>query len=455
MYARRAIVAVLFFVLLGAGQVSVAQDQVDADLVAAQSLSRAFERVAGQLGESVVHIRALVLVPDQRDFFGRVRQGGLREAGVGSGVIMSAEGYVLTNNHVVEHADRLIVRLHDGVESEAQVVGTDQETDLAVLKIDQSGLRAASFGSSDDLRVGQWVLAIGSPFGFESTVTAGIVSAKGRSGIRAVDAKYQEFIQTDAAINPGNSGGPLVNLRGQVVGINSVIASRSGGSVGIGFAIPSVIARAVMDSIIDNGRVLRGWLGVMLEDAETASGSKVKGVLVRSVIPQSPAANAGLEPGDVIVSFNGSQTSSRDLLMHRVALTTPGTQVKVELVRDGTPLIEKVRVGDLAAYRAEQVGGVRLASLGLTTRTMTARLSRQIGYKLAIEGVVVMEVEPQGPADEAGLVMSDIITSVGSMPVRSADELSEILEGQDLSRGAKLNVIREGRRGYVVLRTRR
>lgn len=438
-----------------------ARPDIQEDLRNARSLSRAFQYAAERIEPSVVHVQTRTQVPDRRDFFGRIYRGGLRQVGVGSGVIMTSDGYVLTNNHVIEGGDQIVLHLANGKEVEAQIVGTDPDTDLAVLKIPADGYTAATFGSSDNLVVGEWVVAIGSPFGFEQTVTAGIVSAKGRRGIGLANYKNEEFIQTDAAINPGNSGGPLINLEGQIIGINSAIASRSGGSVGIGFAIPSQMAQAVMDSIIENGRVARGWLGVDMEDLTPELAKELRldgsgGVRVRSVIEDSPADRAGLRQGDVILSFNDSPTSDSNRLHNRVALTSPGTQAKLQLIREnGKRESKRVLIGDRAAYLAQAVGGIRLANIGLTVRSLTPELVRKLGYRGSMEGVVVYNVEHTSPAHEAGLETNDILLAVDKSAVTTAEDFRREIYAADLAYGVRIKAVRRGQRGYLDLRTDR
>jgi len=306
-------------VLLANPLVHAQSTGVDEQLRYAHSLSAAFNAAAEHIGPSVVYITTRTeRFVQRRDFFGRrLRPQRLLESGLGSGVIIGADGTILTNNHVVEDADELLVRLSDGREFPARVLGTDVERDLAVVKIDQSGLVPAEWGDSDALEIGEWVLAVGTPFGFSNTVTAGIVSARGPSNGPIHDelSKYEDYIQTDAAINPGNSGGPLINLDGKVVGINTAIFSQSGGSVGLGFAIPSNLAREVASEIINNTPPPRGWLGVEMQelDASLAGTFGVKpdaGVLIASVVPDGPADAGGLEPGDIVTRFNGAEVHS-------------------------------------------------------------------------------------------------------------------------------------------------
>jgi len=288
-----------------------------------------------------------------RRFFGAPRQeGDIVQHGLGSGVIVRSNGIILTNNHVVQKTDELKVRLNDGREFEAEVKGTDPATDLAVIKIKANNLPALPIGDSDALRVGEWVLAIGSPLSpnLAHTVTAGIVSAKGRSGVGL--SNYEDYIQTDAAINPGNSGGALVNLKGELVGINSAIATRTGGNMGIGFAIPSKLARKVMNDILKNGKVIRGWIGVRIQNinpplAKSYGLEKPEGAIVSSVTPDSPAEKAGLKEGDVILTLNGKKVKNSSDLALRVSSTDPGTTVTLGIFRDGKEKTIKIKLGQM------------------------------------------------------------------------------------------------------------
>jgi len=325
-------------------------------------LSHAFENVASTIEPSVVRIQASMMpravtmrgsdpffrFPFQAPQMPELPRGFGQ--GMGTGVVVSEDGYILTNNHVISMADRVTVTLSDDTELEAEVVGTDPRTDLAVLKVDARGLTAARLGSSEELKVGQWVAAMGNPFGLSSTMTSGIISAVGRSRVGLAD--YENFIQTDAAINPGNSGGPLVNLAGEVIGINTAIFSRSGGYMGIGFAIPVDMARDVLESLIEDGRVERGYLGVMISDLDEELAAEydfegTNGALVREASEDGPAGSAGLEAGDIIVRFDGHEVEDVDGLRFQVAKTRPGSTVEVELFRDGESEIREVRVGEL------------------------------------------------------------------------------------------------------------
>ncbi len=337
-------------------------------------LSAAFKHVARSLRPAVVSIRSVrkiraenpgrpngagAEIPEEfrrffddgtlDKFFDRgVPQGGLQQQGMGTGVIVSADGYVLTNNHVVRGADEVEVILSTNRRLPAKIVGTDKATDVAVLKVAAKGLAPAQLGSSEIMEVGDWVLAIGSPFGLDQTVTAGIVSAKGRANVGITD--YEDFIQTDAAINPGNSGGPLVNLQGEVIGINTAIASRSGGSTGVGFAIPSDMVRRVMESILENGRVDRGWLGVGIQDlnealAQSFGLKSTRGALVGGVFPEGPAAKAGLKSGDVLLKVAGQEVRDANHLRHMVAGIEPKKKVRLEVFREKQSIEVEVTIG--------------------------------------------------------------------------------------------------------------
>jgi serine protease Do len=458
------------------GRAAVASVEQADPLPTVDDLSTAFERVAEAIAPSVVAIRAVKKIepnfgaqgPDPffrspfEDFFGedfrdrfRIPNRPYVQQGQGSGVIVDDDGYILTNSHVVSGADELTVVLADDREYMAEVIGTDPRTDLAVLKIDAGGLQPARLGDSDDLRVGQWVLASGTPFGLASTLTAGIVSAKGRSRVGVAD--YEDFIQTDAAINPGNSGGPLVNLRGQVVGINTAIFSRGGGNYGIGFAIPINMAKSVMDDLIANGHVVRGYLGVLIQDldegmAQSFGYDGTDGALVSDVTPGGPADEADIEPGDIITRFDGRPVTSIDRLKLDVAAIDPGTEVKVEIFRNGKRRTRDATVGELptelAASPSRESADV---NLGMTVRTLTSEIARQLGLDEAVAGVVVTSVEPTGPAARAGLRSRDVITHVQDDQVSNTSQFRSALRRHDLKDGVRLVVRSGSMRRFVFL----
>lgn len=427
-------VVVLFVVSVGAaGQVS----EADSAVSAARSLSRAFERAAGRIEQSVVHITTQSEIQRiRRDVFGRAFRAGppeLRQTGLGSGVVIDRGGLVVTNHHVIARGDRLVVRLHDGREVEAELVGSDEATDLAVLRISASDLVPASFGDSDELRVGEWVLAVGSPFGFDYTVTAGIVSAKGRTNVGNEQNPYQEYIQTDAAINPGNSGGPLINLDGEVIGINSAIISRIGQSAGLGFAIPSVMVQSVVDSIVRSGRVQRGYLGIMMEELTPERRRELglapgTGVVIERVVEGGPAARAGIEPGDVILRIDGRVVEGGlNRLRNLIALTPPGAEVSIELLRDGSRMSTSARLSDLASARAEAMGGEPVRELGVIVREMTRQMSRELGYTRHVPGLLVLDIEAGTPAAGAGMEVGDILLAADGTAFSGVDELRGLL----------------------------
>lgn len=427
----------------------------------AKSLSAAFQSVARKVEPSVVHITALRRVPvvERVGFFtqptGRTQ---LKPVSLGSGAIVSRDGYIVTNNHVVASAEVVNVRLSDGREvNDAKVVGRDALTDVAIIKIEgQDNLVPVEFADSDSLEVGEWVVAIGSPFGFDKTVTAGIISAKGRSGIglpgQEEGTTYQDFIQTDAAINPGNSGGPLLNLEGRIIGVNSAIASRAGGSEGIGFAIPSNMVRAVMDSIIANGRVVRSWLGVNLADLaatdrQTRGLTAGEGVMVDQVVPDGPADKAGLKPGDVIMKFQGRPMARLPQLRAAIALAPPGTKAELDIVRDGKARSVTVELGDQSQGIAAATGGTYFPDVGLTLKPLTTAQAKRIGFR----GLVVVAVESGSPAENAEFEPNDIIVAVDGEPVEDTAAFSSRIDQADLSNGAELSVIRGNLRGKLTL----
>ncbi len=362
------------------------------------------------------------------------RQEGIQE-GLGSGVIISPKGYVLTNNHVVEGAQQIRVKIHgDDREYKAKVVGTDPKSDLAVIAIQNppSNLRTLKFADSKDVRLGEPVIAIGNPFGLASTVTMGIISATGRNNIGIND--YEDFIQTDAAINPGNSGGPLVDMNGNIVGINTAILSRSGGYQGIGFAIPSSMAQTVMNELIEHGKVTRGWLGVVIQTVTPDLANALKlpsgteGVVVSDVQKASPAARAGLQRGDVIVSFQGKDVTSASGLRNAVALQSPGALVKMGVLRNGQNTTMQVRLGETPGKEQAGAGPASTQNelKGLSLAPLNARLRQQFDLPADInQGVVVTDVSRAGPAAAMGLRKGDVILEVNRQPVSSASDFAK------------------------------
>ncbi len=353
-----------------------------------------------------------------------------KEMGQGSGFIISKDGYILTNNHVVGEADLIKVKLADGREFKAKVVGTDPQSDVAVIKINGHDLPTLPLGDSDRIQVGEWVIAIGNPFGLTQTVTVGVVSAKGRSRIGITD--YEDFIQTDAAINPGNSGGPLINIHGEAIGINTAIFSKSGGYMGIGFAIPINMAKAIEKQLIAHGKVVRGWLGVVIqgidEDLAKSFGLRdTEGALVAEVQKGSPAYKAGIEQGDVIRKMNGEKVTNVDDLRNKIALTSPGTKVTFEILRNGKKKTVEVVIGERSGAMAmAAVQSQILKKLGLAVQDLTSELAKQFGYKKN-QGVLVAEVEPGSLAAQAGIRPGQLIEEVNRKRVHNIKEMEKAL----------------------------
>jgi len=373
-----------------------------------------------------------------RRFFGNRGQQGQRqmprmpkERGLGSGVVITQDGYILTNNHVIESADDIRVEFIDGRSFKAKLVGADKPSDLALLKIDQTGLPTLPLGNSDAVQVGDVVLAVGNPLGIGQTVTMGIVSAKGRSTGNG-DGSYEDFLQTDAPINHGNSGGALVNTKGELVGINSQIVSQSDGNIGIGFAIPANMAHRVMDSLRTDGRVRRSQLGVTVQPvtsdmADSLGLKEVGGAIVSSVAPGSAAEKAGLKRGDVIKSFNGQPIHDFNALRNHVADSEPGSNAAVVVVRDGSEKTVTVKLDEAAVSREARDrsagGSDDKAALGVAVAPLSPELASRAGLGKDAHGVLVRDVDPDGRAADAGIQAGDIILEVNRQPVQSVDDL--------------------------------
>ena len=383
-------------------------------------------------------------------------RGQQREAqSLGSGFIFSADGYILTNNHVVADADEIIVRLPDRSELEAKLVGADPRTDVAVLKVEGEGLPTVQLGDSSKLKVGEWVLAIGSPFGFDHTVTAGIVSATGRS---LPNESYVPFIQTDVAINPGNSGGPLFNLQGEVIGINSQIFTRSGGFMGLSFAIPIDVAMDVANQLRTDGKVSRGWLGVVIQEvnkdlAESFGLERPAGALVAQVLDGGPAAKGGLRVGDVILNLNDESIVMSADLPHLVGALKPGTKARLGIVRDGKRETLKIVIGALPEE------GEAIAASGGTTEKSSNRLGVKVAELTAEQkrnldlpgGVVITEVL-NGPAAMIGLRPGDVISHLNNQAIDSVGTFSRVAEQLPKNRSVSMRVLRQGRASFITFK---
>ncbi|HVH27420.1 MAG TPA: DegQ family serine endoprotease [Vicinamibacterales bacterium] len=382
-----------------------------------------------------------------------------RQRGLGSGVIVSNDGYILTNNHVVDGADEVRVEMTDGRSVVAMVVGTDEPSDLALVKISAGNLRTVPLGNSDAVEVGDVVLAVGNPLGVGQTVTMGIISAKGRA-TGAGSGSYEEFLQTDAPINQGNSGGALVNLKGELVGINSQIVSATGGNIGIGFAIPSNMAKHVMDELRTDGKVTRAQLGVSVQavTSDLAEGLGLKdvgGALIGSVTPGSAADRAGLERGDVIRSFNGQPVTDTNSLRNRVAESKPGSTAQVGIVRDGKERTIGVTLDELTGGRVARnsgpAGAADQAALGVSVAPLTPELASRYQLPRDTRGVVVQDVDPDGRAAGAGIRTGDVIEEVNRRPIQTVDDLrAAVREASD--RPVLLLVNRQGSSMFVTVR---
>lgn len=421
-----------------------------------------FVEVVKKAKPSVVHIKVEKSVESRSDpqldelfnnpfferFFGpQFRQSPnpqrrYKQQGLGSGFIISKDGYILTNNHVVEDADDITVSLSDGREFKAELIGADPQSDVALIRIQDSGnLPTLPLGNSGDLQVGEWVIAIGNPFGLDQTVTVGVVSATGRSKVGINE--YENFIQTDAAINPGNSGGPLLNINGEVVGINSALFSRTGGYMGIGFAIPIDMVKNIQAQLKASGKVVRGWLGVVIQDvnenlAKSFGLEKAGGILVSEVQKDSPAEKAGLKRGDVILKLNDKKLSDTADLRNKVALLNPGSTANLDIVRDGREQQIEVNIGErpssqMMASSAQQNKST-LDKFGLAFQNLTPELAERLGYQ-GEQGVVISQVEPGSPAASAGLRPGQLIEEVNRKLISNVTELNNaIADSEDPNR---------------------
>jgi serine protease Do len=383
--------------------------------------------------------------PFQR-FFGPMPQPrSFRQRSLGSGFIIDTDGDILTNNHVVENADEIVVRLSDGKDFKATVVGKDPKTDIALVRIENApDLSPVTLGDSDKLKVGAWVMAIGNPFGLDHTVTAGIVSAKGRF-IGA--GNYDDYIQTDAAINPGNSGGPLINLSGEVVGINSAIFSRTGGNIGIGFAVPINIAKELLPQLKEKGKVTRGWLGVLIqkvtpEIAESLGLEEARGALVADGVKDGPAAAAGIKVGDVIVEYDGQPVHESNELPLMVARTPIGKEVAVKVLRGKESKDIQVAIAELKDEEVASAGAAEGEKLGLTVQTLTPEIAQNLGVT-DVKGVVVTSVESGSVADDAGLRRGDIVLEVNRRTVEDVDDYRKALRESEKGKNV-LFLVRRG-----------
>jgi len=495
LYKKRlliSVISIVFALLLTSGLLlSISTDKAisgesspTAELKGLEALSAAFVKVAKEVNPSVVNVstKSTVKSPRRsnqddlwyrspfREFFGdeffrrffeEPRERTRRS--LGSGVIVSENGHILTNNHVVAGADEITVSLSDKREFDAKLVGTDKDTDVAVIKIDAKNLPVVRLGNSDKLQVGEWVLAIGNPFRLSHTVTAGIVSATGRANVNL--ATYEDFIQTDAAINPGNSGGPLVNIKGEVIGINTAIATAGGlpGNVGVGFAIPVNMALNVMEQLIDKGQVVRGWLGVNLQEvtkdlAEKYGLKEPRGVI--ATLTGGPARKAGLEPGDLIIEFNDEPVIDGVHLKNLVAAVKPDETVKVKIIRNGKEKEFEVKLGERTDEAMDELKGKEIAPakeeewLGMTVQELTDELAQRLEYE-GQQGVLVTEVDPGGPAAkvEDPPKSGDLIQEIEKREIKNIDDYRQAIKAVKDQKSVLIRLRRSsGRTWYTVVK---
>lgn len=423
--------------------------------------SLAFTKIADKAMPATVFIKVQINQPSPeylnpfdmfgddffRRFFGQPFQGPQTQPQPqltgGSGFIISPEGYIVTNNHVIKDAMNITVVLNDGREFSGTIKGTDPRTDLALIKIDQTDLPYLTFGDSDDLKIGEWVVAIGNPFGLEATLTVGVVSAKGRQDIGI--ATFEDFIQTDAAINPGNSGGPLLNLDSQVIGVNTAIYSRSGGYMGIGLSIPSRMAQHVIDQLMAGGNVKRAYLGIVMQPvdkdlAEAQGLEKQEGILISEVIKDSPAAKAGLQQGDIIIQYDNKQVKNINKFRNDVAMMTPGSNLQLRILRNNKEISLLVNLGTQS--EGEAISAEVIQKLGIEIENLTPEIASRLGYHSDVEGVVISKVKPNSPAAMAGLRPTFLITGV-AVNLNNQKKIRNTTEFEDALRemGDKKHII--------------
>lgn len=402
-----------------------------------------------------------------KDFFGedffdrfiprqRPPEGEFKTQSLGSGVIVDKRGYILTNNHVVADMDELKVKLSDKREFDAKIIGTDPQTDLAVVKIEGENLIPAKMGNSDEMKPGQWAIAVGNPFGLTSTVSVGVISAIGRSGVGI--AQYENFIQTDAAINPGNSGGPLVNIKGEIIGINTAIFTRTGGYQGIGFAIPVNMAKSVLRDLIEKGKVTRGWLGVVIQNLDPSLAKQfdvdvIEGVLISDVQDDSPAKEAGFERGDIVIEYNDRKVADINELRNKVAQTEVGKKVKVKVLRGSKEKVLTVKIGeqpaDLFAVGSHPGG----KDLGMTVQDLTEALAGSLGYE-GESGVVVSAVEQGSPAAEADVKEGDLIKEINREKIANVKEFKQALGKPEKGKDILLLIRRGMHTRFVIIKSK-
>lgn len=456
-------------------QTSSPVDNKPVEVESAERLGNVFVRIAEEVEPAVVNISTVRVIREEGTFFRREFRSPFHdeffkdffdhffeffphpreERSLGSGVIIKKEGYILTNCHVIRGATEIKVTLTDNREFKGRVVGMDKKTDLAIIKVEAKDLPVVRLGDSETLRIGEWVIAIGNPFGLDRTVTVGVVSAKGRD-LEIQGQRYEELLQTDASINPGNSGGPLVDIHGRVVGINTAIVSPIGmGSVGIGFAIPINKAKEIINDLIEKGRVIRGWLGVMIQeltpDLKEAFNIKEDGVLVGDVLPDSPASKGGLKKGDVIIECNGIRVKEVDQLQNIVAKTKPEKEVNVLIIRGGVKKTLSIKIGEMPEE------GMALKPkeetwLGAKVQGLTQELIERLGLRKGESGVLITAVKVGSPGEEAGLQKGDLIKEVNEKRIQDVSGFEEEINKVAPGKSCLLLVKRKEYTFFVVVR---
>jgi serine protease Do len=453
---------------------------VDEELAQVRRTSQAFVRISKQITPAVVNIRTYRTLTSRsydlsdelfrdmlkpfREFFGdefgrrrySPRDDRKVQTGMGSGVIISDSGIVLTNNHVIAQAEEILVTLGDRTELAAELVGSDPRTDIAVLKLPEGKYRHASLGDSDKLEVGEWVMAIGNPFGLNQSVTVGVVSAKGRANVGIAD--LEDFIQTDAAINPGNSGGPLINLDGEVVGINTAIFSRSGGYQGIGFAVPANMADVIRESLVTKGRIIRADLGLRVQEAtseilEAMGTPDERGALVNEVIAGGVGEAGGVKRGDIVLSIRGRKTEDVDTYYRLVSLLPVGRKVPVVVLRDGMPISLDLTVGELPSRPQDSSLRLRTA-MGFSVEELTEELADRLGFRYET-GVIITRVSRMSQAERAGIQPGDLVVSINGEATPDLEAFREHFEAVDWNQEAELVIFRDGKNYKVKLKLER
>jgi serine protease Do len=436
-----------------------------------EETSRAFSDIVKAVSPAVVNISSTKIIrkkqPSPEDFFDQLntfpngRTQKFREQSLGSGVIVSPDGYIVTNSHVIEQSSEIKVSLYDKRSFKARVIGIDTKTDIAIIKIDASDLPVIPWGDAEKLQVGEFVLAIGNPFLLSHTVTMGIVSAVGRADVGI--SAYEDFIQTDAAINPGNSGGPLVNTRGELVGINTAIFSKTGGYQGIGFATPSNMVKAVMEQLIKTGKVTRGWIGIAIQELTPELSQQLgvganQGVLVSDVARNSPAQLAGITRGDIILEYDGKKTVDVGAMRNVVAQSRIGSQAQVKLLRRDKEIIANVTVAELPTEGGDPRAGLSQKSdsldnvlTGMRVTDLNSAIAKQLGIEPEEKGVVIMNIDNGAPADAAGLRRGDVISEINRNRISNLNDFNRIIARIKPGDSALLFVNRAGRKFYTTL----